>query len=98
MWWHWMNGNVTKTGITRDLEWMKRVGIGGMQLFEASLGTPRVVEKPVVYLTPEWRDALNHTAQEASRLGLEFTLSAAGGWSQTGGPMVRPDEAMKKIV
>ena len=98
VWWHWMNGNVTKTGITKDLEWMKRVGIGGMQLFEASLGTPRVVEKPVVYLTPEWRDALNHTAQEASRLGLEFTLSAAGGWSQTGGPMVRPGEAMKKVV
>ena len=30
-WWHWMNGNITKEGITADLEWMKRVGIGGMQ-------------------------------------------------------------------
>ncbi len=98
VWWHWMNGNVTRTGITKDLEWMKRVGIGGMQMFEASLGTPRVVEQPVVYLTPEWREAVKHTAQEASRLGLEFTLSAAGGWSQSGGPMVTPAEAMKKIV
>jgi hypothetical protein len=22
VWWHWMNGNVTKEGITADLEWM----------------------------------------------------------------------------
>ena len=31
-WWHWTNSNVTKEGITKDLEWMKRVGIGGMHL------------------------------------------------------------------
>ena len=31
-WWHWLNGNVTREGITADLEWMKRVGIAGMQL------------------------------------------------------------------
>ena len=24
-WWHWTNGNVTEEGITKDLEWMKRV-------------------------------------------------------------------------
>jgi (4-O-methyl)-D-glucuronate---lignin esterase len=29
VWWHWLNGNVTKEGITADLEWMKRVGIAG---------------------------------------------------------------------
>ena len=44
VWWHWMNGNVTREGITADLEWMKRVGIGGMQMFDGSLGTPQFVE------------------------------------------------------
>jgi len=29
VWWHWMNGNITKEGIKLDLEWMNRVGIGG---------------------------------------------------------------------
>ena len=31
VWWHWMNGNITKEGIKLDLEWMKRVGIGGFR-------------------------------------------------------------------
>ena len=37
VWWHWMNGNITQDGITEDLRWMKRVGIAGMQNFDASL-------------------------------------------------------------
>ena len=37
VWWHWMNGNITKEGIKADLEWMKRVGIGGFQNFDAGL-------------------------------------------------------------
>ena len=93
-----MNGNVTKEGITKDLEWMNRVGIGGMQMFEASLGTPRIVANPIVFNTPAWKETIQHTAKEATRLGLEWTLSAAGGWSETGGPMVKPAEAMKKLV
>ena len=38
VWWHWMNGNITKDGIKLDLEWMHRVGLGGFQTFDASLG------------------------------------------------------------
>ena len=38
VWWHWMNGNITKEGIKLDLEWMKRVGIGGFQNFDAAFG------------------------------------------------------------
>src|SRR5262245_54124223 len=45
VWWHWMNGNITKEGIKADLEWMKRVGIAGFQNFDASLATPQIVEK-----------------------------------------------------
>ncbi len=43
VWWHWMNGNITKEGVQKDLDWMKRVGIGGFQNFDASLFTPVVV-------------------------------------------------------
>jgi hypothetical protein len=53
IWWHWMNGNVTKDGIAKDLAWMKRVGIGGLQNFDVNLQTPQVVEKRLVYMTPE---------------------------------------------
>ncbi len=47
-----MNGNVTKEGIRRDLEWMKRVGLGGFQNFDASLFGDTVVDKRVAYMTP----------------------------------------------
>jgi hypothetical protein len=98
VWWHWMNGNVTKEGITADLEWMKRVGIGGMQMFDGSLGTPQFVDRRLVWMTPEWKDAFRHAAAEADRLGLEMTMAASGGWSETGGPWVKPEQAMKKVV
>src|SRR5580765_6725726 len=72
VWWHWMNGNVTKDGIAKDLAWMQSVGIGGMQNFDANLQTPQIVDKRLVYMTPEWKDAFRFTAQEADRLGLEL--------------------------
>lgn len=98
VWWHWMNGNVTREGITADLEWMNRVGIGGMQMFEIQLGVPQFTGQRLVWMTPAWRDALRHAATEAKRLGLEMTMEASAGWGQTGGPWVKPEEAMKKVV
>ena len=65
VWWHWMNGNVTREGITADLEWMERVGIGGMQMFDGSLGTPQFVENRLVWMTPAWKAAFRHAAAEA---------------------------------
>src|SRR5712675_1411798 len=44
VWWHWMNGNVTQEGIKLDLEWMHRIGLGGLQNFDAGYATPQVVE------------------------------------------------------
>jgi len=97
-WWHWTGSNVSKEGITKDLEWMKRVGIGGFQAFDVSFGMGQNVEKKTVFFTPEWFDALRHTASEAQRLDLEMTMVTSAGWSETGGPWVKPEEAMKKIV
>ncbi|MDR0756973.1 MAG: hypothetical protein LBF85_03905, partial [Tannerella sp.] len=98
VWWHWMNGNITKEGIRADLEWMKRVGIGGFQNFDAGLATPPVVEKRLVYMTPEWKDAFRFTAELADSLGLEMAIAGSPGWSESGGPWVKPEEAMKKYV
>ncbi|MGV3512357.1 MAG: glycosyl hydrolase [Novosphingobium sp.] len=98
VWWHWMNGNVTKDGIAKDLAWMKRVGIGGLQNFDADLDTPQVVNKRLVYMTPEWKDAFRFAATEADRLGLELAIAASPGWSETGGPWVKPEDGLKKVV
>ncbi|QRQ99844.1 glycosyl hydrolase [Dyadobacter sandarakinus] len=98
VWWHWMNGNITKEGITKDLEWMKRVGIGGFQNFDASLFTPNVTPRKLVFMTPEWKDAFRHTTELATRLGLEMAIAGSPGWSVTGGPWVPASDAMKKYV
>ena len=70
VWWHWMNGNITKEGIKLDLEWMQRVGIGGFQNFDAALNTPKLVDHRLVYMTPEWQDAFRYATELADRLGL----------------------------
>ncbi|MBP1608025.1 MAG: glycoside hydrolase family 2 sugar binding [Acidobacteria bacterium] len=97
-WWHWTGSNVSKEGITKDLEWMKRIGLGGMQMFDVGTGGGQPVEQKTVFMTPEWLDALKHAASEADRLGLEMAMAASGGWSETGGPWVKPEQAMKKVV
>ena len=98
VWWHWMNGNVTKAGITDDLEWMARVGIGGLQNFDAALATPQIVDHRIVYMTPEWKDAFRYTARLAEARSLELAVAASPGWSETGGPWVEPKDGMKKLV
>ena len=97
-WWHWMNGNVTQDGIAKDLAWMKRVGLGGLQNFDANLATPQIVDKRLVYMTPPWKDAFRFAVKQADSLGLEFAIAASPGWSETGGPWVAPQDGLKKLV
>ncbi|MFN4145930.1 MAG: glycosyl hydrolase [Runella sp.] len=98
VWWHWMNGNISKEGIQKDLEWMERVGIGGFQNFDANLFTPVVVPQKLVFMTPQWKDAFMFTTQLADKKGLEMAIAGSPGWSVTGGPWVKPEDGMKKYV
>jgi len=98
VWWHWMNGNVSKEGIRADLEWMHRTGIAGFQNFDAGLASPQIVAKRLIYMTPEWKDAFLFTTKLADSLGLEMAIAGSPGWSESGGPWVTPAQAMKKLV
>jgi alpha-L-rhamnosidase len=98
VWWHWMNGNITQAGIKLDLEWMQRIGLGGFQSFDAALATPQVVDKRLVYMTPEWKDAFRYATTLADKLGLEQAIAGSPGWSESGGPWVPPSQGMKKYV
>jgi hypothetical protein len=98
VWWHWMSGNITKEGIRADLEWMKRIGIGGFQNFDAGLNTPQIVEKRLVFMTPEWKEAFRYATELADKLGLEMAIAGSPGWSESGGPWVPPAQGMKKYV
>ena len=93
-----MNGNITKEGIDLDLDWMKRIGLGGFQNFDAALSTPKIVDQRLVYMTPPWKDAFRHAIEKADALGLEAAVAGSPGWSESGGPWVKPSQAMKKYT
>lgn len=98
VWWHWMNGNITKEGITQDIDWMHRVGIVGFQNFDAALNTPKVVDQRLIYMTPGWKDAFQHAIRKGDSYGFEMAVAGSPGWSETGGPWVKPEQAMKKVT
>jgi len=98
VWWHWMNGNISKEGIRLDLEWMHRIGVAGFQNFDAALDTPQVVDKRLAYMAPEWKDAFKYAVTLGDKLGMEEGIAGSPGWSESGGPWVPAAEGMKKYV
>ena len=94
-WYHLMNGNVTKEGITCDFEALAKAGIGGVQMFDAGCNIP---PGPLKFNSPEWFDLLKHAAAEAKRLGLEICIPNCSGWSSSGGPWITPDKGMKFLT
>lgn len=98
VWWHWMNGNVTRDGIDKDFDWMARVGIGGVDAIDASIDTPQVVKDRLVYMSPAWQQTFRYAVALADKKGFELSIDSSPGWSETGGPWVKPEGAMKKLV
>lgn len=99
-WWWWLNGNVTKDAITRNLEEMKAKGFSGACIFDAGgadqRGNAQVPEGPM-FGSPAWRELYLHAVREADRLGLVLSLSIQSGWN-LGGPDVTPAEAAKQLT
>jgi len=99
-WWWWLNGNVTKEAITRDLEEMKAKGLGGANIIDAGgadqRGHRQVPHGPD-FGSAAWRELFLHALSEADRLGLELGLNIQSGWN-LGGPTVRPEHAAKKLT
>jgi len=94
-WWHWVDGHVSKQGITKDMEAWKEVGIGGFQHFNIGW---RIPFGGTEYHSPEFHEYMAHAMSEAERLGLEAAFNSAAGWSCTGGPWIKPEHSMKMIV
>ena len=84
MYWFWLNGNITREGITADLEAMQRAGIGGVLIMEVDQGVPK---GPVPFMSDTWQDLFQHVVTEARRLGLEVNMNDDAGWNGSGGPV-----------
>lgn len=99
LWWHWMAGNVSAQGARLDLDWMRRIGIGGVHAFSGGkLPEPIVVPKPIAFMSPEWQAIFRQSVGQAREASMELGIAGSPGWSETGGPWVSPVDAMKKYV
>ena len=99
VWWHWMDGNISKEGIRKDLLWMKEAGIAGLHQFDAGgRAMPQIVDERVPYLSDTWKDAFRYALHLTDSLGIEVAVASSPGWSSTGGPWVPRENAMKKLV
>ncbi|MCH2114687.1 MAG: hypothetical protein MK171_07235 [Pirellulales bacterium] len=95
VYWYWMNGQVSKEGITKDLEAMSHVGIG--EAFIGHIGETN--EKSTVEtLSDNWWQHVDHAIREGNRLGVDIGLFNGPGWSQSGGPWTKPEDSMKYVV
>ena len=94
-WWHWISGNISKEGITADLQAMKQIGLGGAQIFTVDQSA---VKGPVKFMSPEWKALAAYALTEAGRLHLTISMEGCDGWSESGGPWVPVSESMQKVV
>ncbi len=95
VYWYFMDGNMSKEAMTKDLESMKKVGIGNLIFLEVNVGIPR---GPVDFLSDQWQDLFTHAVRESERLGIAITLGVGPGWSGSGGPWVEGRESMQHLV
>ena len=95
VYWYFMDGNLSKEGMTKDLESMKQAGIGNVIFLEVNVGVPR---GQVDYLSEQWYDLFKHGIDECKRLGITMTLGIGPGWAGSGGPWVLPGQSMQQLV
>jgi hypothetical protein len=106
VYWFWMGHNMTKEGITGDLEALKDAGFGGTIM--CNLGDvcnpwggpiPNSPLPPLVpYSSDAWWELIRHAASESHRLGLEFGFHNCPGYESNGGTWITPELAMQEVV
>lgn len=95
VYWYFMDGNLSKESITKDLVSMKEAGIGYVVYLEVNVGVPR---GKVDFLSEEWKDLFGHAVKECERLGIFITLGTGPGWCGSGGPWVEGAQSMQHLV
>jgi len=81
--WWWLDGAVSKKGLTKDLEEMKEKGISGALIFDAGSGGHDSPKGPA-FMSDEWREYFRHALREAGRLGIEIGVNLCSGWDAGG--------------
>lgn len=96
--WQWVNGCVTKEGITYDLEAYKKVGIKNVQQFLIGGSEADITDPDILVLGDKWNDLMRFSLDECKRLGMDFGTHNCPGWSSSGAPGLSLDYSMQKLV
>lgn len=97
VYWYWLDGNISEKGVVKDLQAMKKVGINRVQIgmIGDGQGTPT---GPVKMFTNKWWKILHTMFKTATELDIEVGLFNCPGWSQSGGPWVKPEQSMRYLA
>jgi hypothetical protein len=94
--WYWLSDNISKEGVIKDLESMKKVGIN--RAFLGNIGLNEIPYGKVKFLSDEWWDILHTALKTATRLNIKIGIFNGPGWSQSGGPWVKPEQSMRYLT
>jgi len=97
VYWFWLDVNVTREGITADLEAMKAVGIAGVLIMDVDQGTPASFNG-AQFGDSQWYELFQFACEEANRLGLQVNMTNDAGWCGSGGPWITPELSMQVVV
>lgn len=98
VYWYWISGNISEEGVKKDLYAMKEAGIN--RAFIGSMGVEGI-ETPyekVAFGSEEWWKILHTALKTATELGIEIGIFNSPGWSQSGGPWIKPEQAMRYLT
>ncbi len=98
VYWYWISGNISEEGVKKDLYAMKEAGIN--RAFIGSMGVEGI-ETPyekVPFGSEEWWKILHTALKTATELGIEIGIFNSPGWSQSGGPWIKPEQAMRYLT
>jgi hypothetical protein len=93
VYWYWLSDNLSKEGVIKDLEAMKRAGIN--RAFIGNIGLNDLPFGKVKIFTPEWWDILHAALKRATELNIQIGIFNSPGWSQSGGPWIKPERSMR---
>ncbi len=96
--WYWLSDNISREGVTRDLESMAKVGIGRAFIGNIGLDTAETSYGKVKMFSDEWWKVTEQAMSTATKLGINIGLFNGPGWSQSGGPWITPDKSMRYIA
>jgi len=95
VYWFWLNGNLSREGIEADLQAMQEAGIGGVLIMEVDQGTP---PGSVRFGSQEWQELFYFMLAQAAKRQIRVNMNNDAGWTGSGGPWIKPEQAMQRIV